>query len=438
MRVRLATAIVLLLAPAAPGRGAAAERDEPAIPPVLTLERALAIFRTRGFDLLIAEAHVGQAAGDARAAAAVPNPSVSGGVSHSWFDNGHFDTHTGWSVGMGDSNAIEDVLSGKRGLRVRTAQAALAAARMQQADARRTLELQVKLQYFETLLATAMLELASEVATAADGTFQLTQRRYTAGAVSEIDVAKTETAKLEAEQAADRAAQALREAKVALVFLLGSRAENAAFAVDVAQLRYTTPRALAGATAASLVERALSTRPDLQAQARQRERAAAARALARRQRFPDIATDLQYQEQGASSNANAITPPTLTLSLAATLPLFYQQQGEILRADADLRAQEVLVEKARAQVVADVETAFAAYETSRRLVERMEGRLLERARRARDLVRLQYEKGATSLLEYLDAQRSYIAASSERLQDLAGYWSAVFQLEAAVALELRP
>jgi cobalt-zinc-cadmium efflux system outer membrane protein len=67
----------------------------------------------------------------------------------------------------------------------------------------------------------------------------------------------------------------------------------------------------------------------------------------------------------------------------------------------------------------------------------MEGRLLERSKRARDLVQLQYQKGAASLLEYLDAQRTYIANNVEYLQELANYWIAVYQLEAAVGMDMR-
>jgi cobalt-zinc-cadmium efflux system outer membrane protein len=47
-------------------------------------------------------------------------------------------------------------------------------------------------------------------------------------------------------------------------------------------------------------------------------------------------------------------------------------------------------------------------------------------------VEIQYQKGAASLLEYLDAQRTYIAVNLESLQDLAGYWTAVFKLEQAL------
>jgi cobalt-zinc-cadmium efflux system outer membrane protein len=119
------------------------------------------------------------------------------------------------------------------------------------------------------------------------------------------------------------------------------------------------------------------------------------------------------------------------------LPVFYQQQGEIKKAEADLRTQTLGFAKARAQVLSDVGIAEGSYLATRELVERMEGRLLDRARLARDLVSLQYQKGAASLLEYLDAQRTFIATNQEYLQDLANYWIAVYQLEAAIGEDLR-
>ena len=107
------------------------------------------------------------------------------------------------------------------------------------------------------------------------------------------------------------------------------------------------------------------------------------------------------------------------------------------RAEADLRTQELGRVKAEARVASEVESALAAFTGTQRRVERMESRLLDRARRARDLVQIQYQKGAASLLEYLDAQRTFIAVYVEYLGDLADYWTAVYQLEAAVGMELR-
>ena len=53
------------------------------------------------------------------------------------------------------------------------------------------------------------------------------------------------------------------------------------------------------------------------------------------------------------------------------------------------------------------------------------------------MIQLQYEKGAASLLEFIDAQRTFITNNIEALNDLADYWTAVFLLEQAVGRQLR-
>jgi cobalt-zinc-cadmium efflux system outer membrane protein len=422
----------------APLAAAAQLPPEPAIPDRLTLGQAVALFRAHGLDLLIAESAAEGAAGDAMAAGAIQNPSVSGGYYHSFFKDDAFSSHSGWFVGVGDSNAIIDTLSGKRGLRRSVADAALAAARLGRADAQRTLELQVKQVYFQAVAAGAALEFAHETAASTAHTFDLNQIRYNSGAISEVDLSRTETVKLEAEQAVDAATLALRSAKVQLAFLLGQRHAFNDFAIDSGQLRFATPPALQSTSAAALVDRAMQARPDLRAQESQRTRAAQAVALSRRQRFPDFGLGVQYSEQGSSNDTNpsAISPPTLELSLTGSLPLFYQQQGEIKKAEADARTQDAQAAKLRAQVVADVENAYGGYQTAQHQVQRMEGRLLDRAGRARQLVELQYQKGAASLLEYLDAQRTYVTVKGEYIQDLTAYWDAIFQIEAATATEV--
>jgi len=425
--------IVAALAALAPVAAAAELPPEAAIPPTLTLDQAVALFRAHGLDLLIAEAAAEGAAGDAQAAGAIQNPSVGGGYYHSFFQRSAFESHNGWFVGLGDSNAIVDTLSGKRGLRRSVADAALAAARLGRADALRTLELQVKQIYYQAVAAGEALALAHETAESTTHTFDLNQIRYKSGAISEVDLSRTETAKLEAEQMVDAATLAVRNAKVQLAFLLGQRHVFNDFTVDTSQLRARTP-ALQSTSLAALVERAMEARPDLRAQESQRTRAAQSVALAHRQRFPDFGLGAQYSEQGTGSGA--VSPPTLEISLTGTLPLFYQQQGEIKKAEADARTQDAQAAKLRAQVVADVENAYAGYQTAQHQVQRMEGRLLDRAQRARELVALQYQKGAASLLEYLDAQRTYVAVKGEYIQNLTAYWNAIFQIESATATEL--
>jgi cobalt-zinc-cadmium efflux system outer membrane protein len=439
--MRLAPCVLASFALVAPLVAHAQPENQPlSFPEMLTLDDAVRIFRQRGLELLIADAQVVNAEGDLRVAGAVPNPSWQAFGSYTFEPpanlSGTPTTPWGYSVGLGDSAALEDSLSGKRWLRLKVARAALAAARMSRVDAERVLELQVKTQYIEAVLARDTLDFALQVQTGANQIFELNKTRYKAGAISEADLAKVETNKLQADQDVDRAAEALRAAKVQLAFLLGARAAVPEFHIEQDLPRFAVPAALAQASPQSLIVEAMLHRPDLKAAIFARDRAQAGVALAKRLRFPDLALQVQYQQQGPFSSV-AVQPPTLSFGIGGTLPLFYFQRGEIMKASADLRVQQLQRAKAEAAVVADVEAGYNSFVSTRRLVARMEARLLDRSRRARDLVSLQYQKGAASLLEYLDAQRTFIANNEEYLQDLAHYWTAVYQLEAAVGMDLR-
>jgi cobalt-zinc-cadmium efflux system outer membrane protein len=67
----------------------------------------------------------------------------------------------------------------------------------------------------------------------------------------------------------------------------------------------------------------------------------------------------------------------------------------------------------------------------------MEQALKPSAERAFSITRVQFDKNSATLMDLLDAQRTYIATNVEYLQVLANYWTAVFQLEEAVGMELR-
>jgi cobalt-zinc-cadmium efflux system outer membrane protein len=421
----------------------------PPLPSRLSLEEALHLFRQHGLDLLIAEATIQSAEGSLRQARQVFNPNLT-------YEFGHLFNYTAeivckdapyqcspnvHTLTLSDNNALEDLIVGKRGLRISVAEAALRAARMARADAQRTLEFQLKSQYMQAVLAQDSLDFAMEVQKGWNKTLDLSNLRYQKGAISEADQAVIETAKLEADQAVSQARQALLVAKAGVAFLLGVRDKLPQF--DVAQdlPRFYVPPHIAAATSESLLKEAFELRPDLKAQKAQRERAVASVKQARRARFPDLALQVGFSEAASGSslngNSGSTVPPTLSVGISGNIPIFYQQQGEIKQAEADLRTQTIALEKNTAQVISDIGTAHANYMATRELVERMEGRLLDRARLARDLIKLQYEKGAASLLDYLVAQRTFIATNVEYLGDLANYWTAVFQLEQAVGTELR-
>jgi outer membrane protein TolC len=129
--------------------------------------------------------------------------------------------------------------------------------------------------------------------------------------------------------------------------------------------------------------------------------------------------------------------------VSAPLPVFYGLEGETRQAQAQYDTSSLQQAKTTSQVVSDVTTGMAAFAIAKSAVERMEGPrrpgggLLQSARGAFEIMATQYVKGAANLTDYLDALRTYIATKNDYFNALANYWTAVFQLEAAVAKDLR-
>ena len=423
---------------ALPGHGAVPPPVE--VPKLLTLEDALRILRTRGLDLLIAGAAVMSAEADLINAAAVANPNASVGVGSAFnYDPGGTPTQicsgcsrvaVNW--GISDNAALMDFVVGKRGLRVRAARAALASARMSRTDAERNLVSQVKQQYAQVVLAKATLDFYREVQETMTKTLELNKLRYPR-MIDEGGLARVEIQKLEADQSVSTATMNVRQAQVGLAFLLGVRTTTPDFDVEKTLLTFRVPAAVAGATERSLFELALNSRPDLKAAGYQRMRAEEALKLAKRDQFPDVTLSMNYSQTGTGQNV--ASPMTLIFGASFNLPVFYQQQGELRRARADADSQALQYEKNIAQAASDLSTAYAAFKANRELVERMESTLLGRAKTARDILEKQYRAGNATLMDFLDAERTYIATNLEYLTDLTQYWTALFQLEQAVGVE---
>ncbi len=417
------------------------ERRSPELPKRLDLEQTMAFFYAHGIDLLIAETDIESSTGDVRIAGAIPNPSLSLTYGHSFLADCLRPPCTApppsYTVQLTDQAAIEGALSGKRRLRIDAARSALSAARFSRVDIRRTLAFQVKSQFEQVLIAQVAVAFAHDTADVYRVLLDKTERQAVAGKLGDADVLRVRVAKLEADQAVDEAVRRLSKARAQLAFLLGVRTAVPELVVEQPQLEhYELPVKLAAATHDKLLETALETRPDLHAQEALLHGAEAQLALSRRQRFPDVTLSLGYAQQG--TNELAVTPPTFSIGLAAPIPVLYQQQGEIQKAEAKVRMLRLQVDKLEATIVSDFEAAYADFVASQAVVRRMEeGSLLATAAAAKDAVLKAKEAGAASLLDVLVALATYIATKGEYAESVARYWTAVFELELAVGAELR-
>ena len=427
----------VVLATLVSGTAMGADETDPVIPSHLAWKDAVRIFRERGFDLLLADAAVENARGDQLLAGVVANPSFSAGVGRSFaYGDLPGGGALGWSFGVSDSSAIFDILSGKRGLRAATAKIALDKAKQDRVDAERVMLGVVGQAYLDVVFTKQALGTQKEAQETLGKLTTLNSEKYHHGAISEVEVLKVETEKLSIDQEVDKAEQDLATNKAQLAYLLGIRKPGAQFDVDGELPKYGLPGFLAGTNQANLLKRAWEGRPDLVGARLAREKAEASIKSSQRLRFPDVALSAGVSGQG--SGTDSVNPPTFSVGVSVTPPLLNAFAGEITKAKADALAARAAEGKLESQVLSEVYSAHSQWGQSRKRVERAQSGLLDRAGRTRDLVRLQYQKGSASLLEYLDAERIFIATQLSYITDLADYWRAVVSLSQAIGEDFIP
>jgi len=464
---RLATALTLFIITALPAVGADSQGEDFEIPILLSLDDSEKIFNRYSYDLLLNEAAIHSAEADAIAAGAFINPQFGVNENKPYsFDRFQCPSPCdgrSFSYGVSDQGAIFDIITGKRSLRSQVAEATLRSTRFTGQYARRTLLSLLRQQFVQTELAKEALNFAIETSKLTETTHNLVQIRYRTGAVSEADVSRSHTALLETLQSIDSASSSYNANKIGLLFLLGVRKSVLpAFDIEGTNLKQLKLRDDVPQTREELLALAIDHRDDLKAAMLQVARSDRALQLAKLQRFPDVAFTFSIQRpstvhdftlrQSVNNQINdqlsvlslpvsipgsAYTPPTYSIGVTMTLPLLYQQLGEIGHAQADLDAQTILEKKTEAQIVSDVGTAYDAYLAAKSKINRMENGLLAEAKRSLELVQIQYEKGAASLLELSDSRRTYISVNQEYFQNLNDYLSSIFQLEQAVGTDLR-
>jgi len=89
-------------------------------------------------------------------------------------------------------------------------------------------------------------------------------------------------------------------------------------------------------------------------------------------------------------------------------------------------------------VLTDVMNAYEGVRTNDQIVTLYLSGYLKEAQDSRDISEYAYKRGAASLLDYLDAERSYRATELAYRQALASYLTAVEQLREAVGTRTLP
>ena len=359
----------------------------------LGLAEAESLWREHSREMAIARAAVAGAEADLVTAGQIPNPDFSLNVSQ-------VSPQSGIGSGPLKDKRMDSVFlinqlverGGKRDLRVRGAEARLAASRSDATGTERQQLAALRAAYFDLRLAQDTLRLNRETAALYGRSAEAGRLRQKAGDIAPVDVARLQIDRDRAEAEARQGQSGLEQAQQRLAYLIG-RQEEAAALVAADGWPALDP--------ADPVIPGLDGLPDVVA-ARQRATAAEAdRDLARARRTRDVTVGLQYERDMWSE-------PTNSLGVGVSVPIFlwHGHEGEIARAESDYdiarQQYDQLLAKTREQVAQARSTLLAARDRARRL----EDGLLADARRVAQAAEFAYGKGAMGLMDLLDARRT--------------------------------
>jgi len=343
-----------------------------------------------------------------------PNPTMTY-LAEQWRNSGD-PQHTA-SI----SQTIE--LGGKRQRRLDSARAATRVAGHDLAEMRRQIVLQTQSIFVGVVAAKAALALAEQNLKTIEELERVQRVRAERGDISELELTRIQVQRFAFERDALDARQALRTAKIALRAVAGQDRIAEDFDVvgelEFRDVRYPGP---------DLYQIALANRPDLRTIEAAREKARADINLARANAAWDITPLLEYQRIGQANTAG--------FGVSVPIRIFDRNQGEIARTMVEADRVEEIRRAVLVQIRADVGTALAAVEIQRQKVLALRDTYLPKAQQARDTVEFAYRRGGVTLLDFLDAQRTYRDTALEHVRAVGSYLAATYQLEAAVGVTL--
>jgi cobalt-zinc-cadmium efflux system outer membrane protein len=171
-------------------------------------------------------------------------------------------------------------------------------------------------------------------------------------------------------------------------------------------------------------------RPDLRAAQQSVTAAESQYSLQKANGKMDITGTFNYSHTaGASSGSFFYSMP---------LPIFNRNQGEIERAQYAITQAREQASETTQQVSTDVSTAFANLQTNDQIIQLYQGGYVDQAKQSRDISEYAYRKGAASLLDYLDSERTYRANQLAYRQALASYMLALEQMRQATGTRNLP
>ncbi len=397
----------------------------------LTWDQVRARFEAGNPTLLADQLNVDESKAEQITAYLRPNPTLSLTVDGTQIapNNGQWHPFAGTFETPGISYLHER--RHKRELRLEAQKKGTIVAEFNHADLERALIFNLRSAFVSTLQAKAVVHLAKDNLAYYDHVLQISSDRFNAGDIAQVDLDRLELQRVQYESDLQTAQVNLRTAKIQLLTLLNDRTP-----VDQFDISGTYDFSDQLMPQDELRKIALETRPDLKAAIEAIDQAQANYRLAVANGSVDPTLSAWYTHNASTNNPEAIN--TFGVSVAIPLRVFDRNQGDKLRSKLDIARDERLRDATEASVLSDVDSGYAALDSTLTLLRPYKTKYLQQSTRVRDTIFFSYRNGGASLLDFLNAEAEYRNVQLNYVNLVGSYLTAAAQLNMAVGREVIP
>jgi len=319
----------------------------------------------------------------------------------------------------------------KRELRLQSAQEGTRITEAQHEDLKRTMEFTLRSAFVQTLQAKTVVAMAKDDLAYYDKIINISSERLKAGDIAQIDFERIDLLRVQYESELETATVNLRTSKIQLLQLLNDRTP-----VDQFDISGVFDFSDALGPLDDFRQAALAARPDLQAALETIQQSETNHNLAIANGSTDPTLSAWYTWNASTNNPDG----TQTLGLSVNIPLriFDRNQGEKRRTEIDIERSRQSGDAARAQVFADVDSAYEQLRSNIALLKPYKAKYNGEALHVRDTVTYSYQHGGASLMDFLNALSEYRQVQLAYAQLVGAYLTAAGQLNLAVGREVIP
>ena len=382
----------------------------------LTMGNALQRALNASPRLTAAERDVGIARGQRIQSSALINPEISYEQDNSFGSGAYRGTRSAEST-LQISQMFE--LWGKRDARIAAGQAGLDAASIGRQAVRLEVLSETAIAFVTVLGLQRRIQILDEQIAAIDAITPLLQRRVEAGASSVAETGRAEVASALVKADRERTRSALATARRELAILMGDTAPK--FAAVSGRLE-----AIGKPPAVQSVIAAIDANPQLVRWKAVYAQRNAELLLARLKPYPDVTVAAGWRRYNETGD-NAVR-----LSVSVPIPLFDQNQGNILSAQESLAKTAAERQANRNTLIVIAGRAYDSLQGSLRELAILRDTAIPKARDAATAISEGYGQGRYSLLEVLDAQGSVAQARLREQEAQQNFHVAVATIEGLV------